>query len=493
MKDKSLYIMKRAYTKNKIKCIIGIAILSLFVVISWLFICAPLKKPRSDYRSSNLRKRVTENDYEERTDYLDYTGNITIAADLGYASKLITKSDSTELEEYFDADGLPIAKYSNCYAVFREYDENGNNYKITYLDENKNPNAIADGYAIELRVFDDKGRIESVQYLNEKGEPVCTLSYGFGKYNEFDDDGKNTKITYVNEFGTPMITRLGYASVIRKFYTTNDQNNGRVESEFYLDEIGNPIPLSLGQYGVHKEYDDVGHVTLITYLDKDGEPLVTTKGYTTIIRTFHANDSVATERYFDISGYPYRISEGQYGIRRENGHTFYLDAEGRDQFNLKNTLYNQSSLVVLCALFVVVISGLISKNGNFFLLVLYGIVIVYMTLLYRENEGYRVDFNILSQVNQLFTNSGIRSDILKNIWLFIPLGSVLYRISKKKLMLAVPAASSIVIEMIQYFSGSGLCELMDVVSNSLGGIIGFGMGSLLNNIVAPCQDHELNE
>ena len=474
--------MKREYTKKNIRHIVGIGILSMFVVFSCFFICTPLKKPESDYRSSSLRKRVIESDSAERTEYYDYAGSITVAADLGYACKLITKLERAELEEYFDSEGLPISRYSNYYAVLREYDENGNNYKITYLDENKNPCAIANGYAIEFRSFDDKGRIKSVKYLDENGKPVCTSSYGFGKNNEFSNEGKISKITYINQLGMPMITGLGYASVIREFYSTKDQNNGQVECEFYLDEIGHPIQLSLGQYGVHKEYDDVGHVTSITYLDEEGEPIITNKGYTTIVRTFHADDSIDTERYYDINGYPFRNSEGQYGIHWENGHTTYLDAEGKEQFNIKNMLYSQSYLVVLLAMFVVAISNFISKKGNLLLFVLYAIAIAYMTLLYREKEDYKVDINILLRVKQLFTNSGARSDILKNVWLFIPLGSVLFQISRKRLVLTVPVALSICIEMIQYFTGSGFCELMDVASNSLGGLIGFVMSSLLKNV-----------
>ena len=76
-----------------------------------------------------------------------------------------------------------------------------------------------------------------------------------------------------------------------------------------------------------------------------------------------------------------------------------------------------------------------------------------------------------------------RADILKNIWLFIPLGAILYKLYPHKRILIVLFLLSITIELAQYFTETGFCEFDDVVSNSLGGAIGYGAGMLLNPLI----------
>ena len=79
---------------------------------------------------------------------------------------------------------------------------------------------------------------------------------------------------------------------------------------------------------------------------------------------------------------------------------------------------------------------------------------------------------------QMFSNSGIAWQIIKNICLFIPLGSILYRIYPRKVILIIPIALSCFVEMIQLLAGTGLCELDDIISNGLGGFVGFYVAKL---------------
>ena len=102
-----------------------------------------------------------------------------------------------------------------------------------------------------------------------------------------------------------------------------------------------------------------------------------------------------------------------------------------------------------------------------------------MTLLYRENVLVNSNFQLFWSYKKFFTNAGTRADILRNIWLFIPFGAMLYKIYPYKRILIVPCLLSIIIEAIQYFTGTGLCEVDDVISNIIGGAIGYGIGSLL--------------
>ena len=235
----------------------------------------------------------------------------------------------------------------------------------------------------------------------------------------------------------------------------------------------------LGQYGVHKEYDDYGREMVLTYLDADGNPLVTNKGYTTLVRTYQANNSVATEKYYDLEGNPYSLSEGQYGIKRKGRQTVYLDKEGKTQVNLKTLLYNNSWLVIVITIVVIFFSTLIGKRWNMLFLILYLFVIIYLTLMFRDSNNVQPT-EFLWYYKRIIVDNNARSDILKNIWLFIPLGAYLYKHYPHKVILVFPVILSIIIEGIQYIIGIGCCELDDVISNSLGGVIGFYIANRIN-------------
>ncbi len=457
----------------------GILILAVFILGSFLFISPKIKQTRSSYNSSQLHKKTVKDANTERTDYLDDDGKITIAADLGYATMIVTKTQSSRLEQYYDDKGEPISRSDGYYAVLREYDEKGNNICNTYLNSKGMPAVTLSGYAKEEREYNENRQVISSRYYDAEGHPALTTSNAYGKINEYNDNGQICKITYVNASGAPMMTGQGYAIVSRNYYTSEGPENGRVESEFYFDESGNPVSLTLGQYGVHKEYDEYGRVSLLTYLDAEGNPTITKKGYTTVRQTFQANNYIATEQYYDQNGNPFALSEGQYGEKKENGQTVYLNQDGKETFNLRNLLYNRSWLVIVLALSAVLLTVLIEKRWNTILLIMCLGAIVYLTLMFRESGEERLRLEPFWSYRLFLTDSKTRADILRNIWLFIPLGAILYRLYPKKIILLVPIVLSIIVEILQYFTGTGLCELDDVISNSLGGFIGYEICKLL--------------
>ena len=469
----------------------GIIVLTAFLLISFFFIHPTIKNPRSksQYQSSELKEITSKEDNTKRTDYVDANNQLTIAADKGYATIMTTWIENSKLEQYFDDQGKPINRYNGYYAILQEYDDQGNNIRITYLDINGDPMIMANGYAIEVREYNDSRQVISVRYYDTKENPILTPLYGYGKNNEYDENGKISRIIYIDASGNPMTTGLGYASVTRSYYAPEEQWSGKVEREFYFDEDGNPISLSLGQFGVHKEYDEYGREALLTYLDQDGNPTITNKGYTTIAWTYHVNGSIATEQYYDINGNPFALSEGQYGFQTDGDQTFYLDQNGKEKFNLKNLLYNSSWVAIPVALIIIILSSLTDHRWNILFLILYLAAIFYMTIMFRESSNTKTP-EFLWYYRKIFTDSGARADILKNIWLFVPLGAILFQLYPKKIILLVPLALSLLIEGIQYFTGRGFCELDDVISNSLGGVIGFYAGRMASEIISRIGKHK---
>lgn len=462
--------------KSNTKKFIVIALL-LFVGVSSLFISSARKETRSQIRSAELKKQTITKGNIERTDFVDNIGKTTIAADLGYATVIVTKTENSTLEQYYDEKGDPISRSNGYYAMLREYDERGNNTRIIYMNRNCEPMIMANGYAIEEREYNEKRQIIAERYYDVDGNPILTPLYGYGERYDYNQNGKVYKITYINDSGVPMITKQGYASVIREYYPLDGPRGNLVEKEMYFDEQGTPICLTLGQFGVHKEYDKYGRISVLTYLDIVGKTVSSSKGYATIKWTYHPDNTIETERYFDLEGKPFALSEGQYGIKRERGKTIYLNKEGNEILNLRTILYNHSWIVIVIATAVILFSAMVGKKMNIVLFFLCICVIIYLTLMFRDgNETNKTSF--LWYYRKIFTSREARADIIKNIWLFIPLGTILYHLYPKKIILLVPVLLSLAIEGTQYFTGTGYCELDDVISNSIGGWIGFYSGKV---------------
>lgn len=467
-------------TDMKKKLLQAIVLLAVFIGVSFRSINEPQKKLRSEYHSSELRKMVTQNGNIERTDYLDEDGNLRIAADVGYATKLIVQQSNSKIETYLDDQGDRISQYAGYYAILREYDAAGNNIRVTYLDENNDPVNMSLKYAVEERAFNELGQQVSCRYFDTEGKPAKSSNNGFGMRYEYDEKGQRIRIIYIDGTGEPMILPSGYCILEREYYETSGPENGKTKRESYFLADGTPVSLSLGQYGVYKEYNEDGQVSLITYLNAAGSPIVTKKGYTTVTFTYYSDNSVQSTLYYDINGNPFRMSEGQYGNKNKNGQTVYLNADGTEQFNVKNFLHNRSEFVIVIASVIVVLSAFTDRRMNWLLLIIYVGVILYFTLMFRETGQSK--FGLLHSYRAFFRNAEVRASIIKNIWLFIPLGAILYRLFPRITILYVPILLSVAIEAVQYLTGTGFCELDDVISNSLGGVIGYGMGSLNKRI-----------
>ena len=128
------------------------------------------------------------------------------------------------------------------------------------------------------------------------------------------------------------------------------------------------------------------------------------------------------------------------------------------------------------------ISAVTNKVWNVALLVSYCGFIVYITLMYRTKRVSNTNFDLFETYKQLFIDAEKRSSILRNVWLFIPLGAILFKLYPSKTILIIPVLFSIIIEGYQYYSGTGLCELADVIDNGLGAIIGYCTGKLISGI-----------
>ena len=156
---------------------IRFVLLLLFMLTSLILMRPIIQEAKSSLRSQTLKKVITREDNVERLDYVDESGAIRMAADAGFATSISTYNESSKLEEYFDENGQPIARYNRYYAILREYDENNQNYRITYLGRDGKPTTTYHGYSVLVRTFTDNGDISTEKYYDAEGNLILTSKY----------------------------------------------------------------------------------------------------------------------------------------------------------------------------------------------------------------------------------------------------------------------------------------------------------------------------
>lgn len=321
--------------------------------------------------------------------------------------------------------------------------------------------AIDMGYATVCRMQDDNGRVVEERYLDANGDPVARYGNYYGLSYEYDETG--TVITYLDAEGNPIIRSDGYSTIVRT------QVDGRASDDFYYDLNGQQVQCSGGYYGLHREYNSEGQ---ITYLDADGNPAPTNAGYTILKRTYHRDGTADTDMYFDANGNPKALSKGQYGIKRSGKVNLLLDRNGNAMPCVDNLLNGFPCMVVVFGCVICLLMIVLPKSLSVVLTIVYVAFILYETLMFRESGDARTNFVLFSYAGKFLKEQSVRVGVINNIWLFIPLGTGLYRWFQKKWALLFPFGMSVAIETTQYITGLGIAEFDDVFGNTMGGWIG---------------------
>lgn len=120
-----------------------------------------------------------------------------------------------------------------------------------------------------------------------------------------------------------------------------------------------------------------------------------------------------------------------------------------------------------------------NKRLGWTLFALYCLFIVWTAILKRTPTGkHKMELTLLWSYREMLTGDpNWKKDVvqnLQNIVFFIPFG-ILHPKKKWKIVLMSGIVFSALIEICQYVFGLGLCELDDVICNTLGAMIGFWM------------------
>lgn len=418
------------------------------------------------YTASELSIRETVDGSVTRTSYVNPDGVITDAINMGYATVCRMRDDNDRVveERYLDASGNPVARYGDYYGLSYEYDETST--VITYLDAEGNPVKCSAGYSTIVRT-QVGGRASDDFYYDLNGKQVqCSDGY-YGIHRGYDSDGQNTSLTFLDKDGHAVCILSGYA-----IKTYQRDGNETVVGERYFDTEGNPVRSSLGQYGELYQRNEQGYIDQITYLDANSNPASTNTGYTILKCTYHRDGTTDTDMFFDANGNPKALSKGQYGIKRSGKVNLLLDRNGNVMLCVDNLLNGFPCMVVVFGCVVCLLMIVLPKSLSVVLTIVYVAFILYETLMFRESGDARMNFVLFSYAGKFLKEQSVRVGVINNIWLFIPLGTGLYRWFQKKWVLLIPFVMSVAIETTQYITGLGIAEFDDVFGNTMGGWIG---------------------
>ena len=374
------------------------------------------------------------------------------------------------LQKYSDEAGNPALKKEGYASIETAYEvaDGCNVVTVTYLGLDGKPVMNSSRYAIRVRTYNKEGKADTDTYYDADRNPVVNRDGFHVLHREYSEDGTVSKREYRGLDGKLTRTRSGYAYILRYY-----RNGQQLIEDYYYDPKDEPVAADLGAYGIRKEYDEGGRRISTTWLDASGNPMKNNNGYAICKYEYTKKGKKSKELYFDAAGNPTTGGSMQYGIRYENGQEIYLDRDGNAMFRLDRFLKTHPFLAISGAILLLGVCLLVRGKGVWGVLAGYLLFILMMTILYREPVDTRLSLNPFTKLAKFAKYAATRQEVLFNIWLFVPLGMLLGKISHKPMVLLVPLSISLLIEGIQYAAGIGFCDMGDVMNNTLGGILGF--------------------
>ena len=117
------------------------------------------------------------------------------------------------------------------------------------------------------------------------------------------------------------------------------------------------------------------------------------------------------------------------------------------------------------------------------LIALYIFFILWVTFFSREREPTRVFTGLFWEIEM-----GYWIDIRLNILLFLPLGFLLGTVTDNWRIVLFGFILSVFIEFLQYIFAMGWCQADDVLNNTIGTVVGFGIWNPLSAFIVKCKN-----
>ena len=321
--------------------------------------------------------------------------------------------------------------------------------------------ALDKNYASVIKTYDQEGNCILERYFDDHGRPALLSAGHSALRKEYNSNGQWISTTYLDGSLNPVVINRGYASVHRTY-----TKNNKVETEMYFDADGLPTLDNNKKFGVRHEYNEDDRESAVINIDATGNAMNNSSQYAIRKTTYTSDGKIVM--YYDMDGNPAKLSYGHSGYIYKKGRSIYVDQNGHKMYVLRRLLYNSISAVLIIGIFLLLLIMLSNRPMTYILLYLYLAFITYMTIMDRNTGIGVVTWNIPLNYYLFFRDKSL----LANIWLFIPLGAILYKLSHMWEIIAFPIALSLIIETSQLVLDIGAFEISDLITNSLGGIIG---------------------
>ena len=337
--------------------------------------------------------------------------------------------------------------------------------------------ALDKNYASVIKTYDQEGNCILERYFDDHGRPALLSAGHSALRKEYNSNGQWISTTYLDGSLNPVVINRGYASVHRT-YTKSD----KVETEMYFDADGLPTLDVYKEYGVRHEYNEDDHESAVINIDATGNAMDNSSHYAISKTTYTSDGKIVM--YYNKDGTPAKLSYGHSGYLYKKDKSICVDQDGRKMFVLRYFLYNSILAVLIIGILLLLLILLSNLPMACILLFLYLAFIAYMTIMDRETGIGAVTWNIPLNYYLFFINRSM----LANIWLFIPFGAILYKLSHIWEIIAFPILLSLLIETSQLVLDIGAFEISDLITNSLGGIVGIIICYLLEPIAKRIWD-----
>ena len=191
--------------------------------------------------------------------YLDTEGNL-IKRSVGYATVVRTQVGGMASNDfYYDLNGQQVQCSGGYYGIHREYNSDGQDTRLTFLDKDGHAVCTSSGYAIKTYQRDGNGIVVGEQYFDTERNPARSSLGQYGELYQRNEQGYIGQITYLDADSNPAPANAGY-TILKRIY----HRDGTADTDMYFDANGNPKALSKRQYGIKRS----GKVNLL--LDRNG-------------------------------------------------------------------------------------------------------------------------------------------------------------------------------------------------------------------------------
>lgn len=129
-------------------------------------------------------------------------------------------------------------------------------------------------------------------------------------------------------------------------------------------------------------------------------------------------------------------------------------------------------------------------NAAWVLLAIYIVMIMFGTVIFREAKP-EMRYHLIPLIRYTAIYDGFVADVLVNIGMLIPigfLGAITFGHNNVLKVAAIGCLISVIIELAQLLGRCGVCNIDDVIHNTLGCVIGYGTFTLCDKIFHKIYD-----